>query len=259
MRRSSGVALAAWPSLLVVLIGGCASQPVPVPPVPTPAAQVTPAPDPAVTRALAEADAAIQSARALDWIWAATESLYRQAEAAAAAGENARARHLAGEALSQARAAVNQYYLERAKPLLEEAGGHVRLDAEQQARLGRAARAVAAARGREAYDLLATLVMELRAGSMAYQVLRGDSLWGISGRAEVYANPYQWPLIYRANSERIRDPDLIQPGQTLNIERRPGAAEVAAAIRHARERGDWSLNEVERSDQDYLGGQSRVR
>lgn len=85
-----------------------------------------------------------------------------------------------------------------------------------------------------------------------YQVERGDSLWGISGKAEIYANPYQWPLIYKNNSDKIRDADLIYPGQVFSIDNSPSTVEVSAAINHAKTRGRWSLGVVEESDKAYL-------
>ena len=82
--------------------------------------------------------------------------------------------------------------------------------------------------------------------------MRGDSLWGISGKAEIYGNPYQWPLIYKANTDKIKDADLIYPGQDLAIEKNPSAGDVDAAINHAKTRGAWSLGPVEASDKAYL-------
>lgn len=86
----------------------------------------------------------------------------------------------------------------------------------------------------------------------AYQVERGDSLWGISGKAEVYANPYQWPLIYKKNSAKINDADLIYPGQVFDIDNNPSSSEVSAAVNHAKTRGSWSIGVVESSDKAYL-------
>jgi len=85
-----------------------------------------------------------------------------------------------------------------------------------------------------------------------YQVERGDSLWGISGKAEIYANPYQWPLIYKNNSGKIEDADLIYPGQVFAIDNNPSSSEVSAAVQHARTRGRWSIGVVEQSDKAYL-------
>jgi nucleoid-associated protein YgaU len=44
-------------------------------------------------------------------------------------------------------------------------------------------------------------------------VSRGDSLWRISHFA--YGDGARYALLYRANRSRIRDPNLIYPGQTL--------------------------------------------
>lgn len=85
-----------------------------------------------------------------------------------------------------------------------------------------------------------------------YTVQRGDSLWGISAKSEIYGNPYQWPLIYKANRDKINDADLIYPGQNFTIQRDFAAGEVDAAVRHARTRGAWSLGVVEESDRAYL-------
>lgn len=85
-----------------------------------------------------------------------------------------------------------------------------------------------------------------------YQVERGDNLWGISGRAEIYGNPYQWPLIYKNNTSRIKDADLIYPGQIFDINTDPSASEVSAAVNHAKTRGRWSIGVVEESDKAYL-------
>lgn len=89
-------------------------------------------------------------------------------------------------------------------------------------------------------------------GDSDYQVERGDSLWGISGKAEIYANPYQWPLIYKNNTSKIEDADLIYPGQIFAIDNNPSSSEVSAAVQHAKTRGRWSIGVVEQSDKDYL-------
>jgi nucleoid-associated protein YgaU len=44
-------------------------------------------------------------------------------------------------------------------------------------------------------------------------VSRGDSLWRISHI--IYGDGSRYALVYRANRDRIRDPNLIHPGQTL--------------------------------------------
>jgi nucleoid-associated protein YgaU len=87
-----------------------------------------------------------------------------------------------------------------------------------------------------------------------YEVKRGDNLWGISGQPRIYGNPYAWPLIYKANSAKIKDADLIYPGQNFDINRSAAAADVDAAVRHAKTRGAWKLGVVEASDKAYLSG-----
>lgn len=84
-----------------------------------------------------------------------------------------------------------------------------------------------------------------------YSVNSGDNLWDISAKADVYNNPYQWPLIYKANSGKIKDADLIFPGQVFDIAT-SSPAEVNAAVTHAKTRGAWSLGAVEDSDKAYL-------
>jgi LysM repeat protein len=76
-----------------------------------------------------------------------------------------------------------------------------------------------------------------------YAVQRGDTLWGISGREQIYHNPFMWPLIYKANSQQIRDPDLIFPRQIFVIPRNYAPEEATAAIQQAKQRGTWSVRD----------------
>ena len=85
-----------------------------------------------------------------------------------------------------------------------------------------------------------------------YNVVRGDHLWGIASKPAIYGNPYQWPLIYKANSGKIQDADLIYPGQVFTIETDLSRSDVDAAVRHAKSRGAWSIGAIEDSDKRYL-------
>ncbi len=85
-----------------------------------------------------------------------------------------------------------------------------------------------------------------------YTVVKGDCLWCISGKSEIYNDPYQWPVIYRANRNQIKDPDLIYPGQELTIDRNASDAVKAAADKHSRNRGAWAIGVVEESDKEFL-------
>jgi len=46
-----------------------------------------------------------------------------------------------------------------------------------------------------------------------------DCLWNIAGKKNIYNDPWKWKRIYRANREKIKDPDIIYPGQKLIIPR----------------------------------------
>jgi nucleoid-associated protein YgaU len=168
--------------------------------------------------AIAAAKAANAKAAAENYEWRDTGDLIKQAENAMKEGKNAEAVKLANKARRQAENAVNQKYSE-----LE--------------RLAAAA---------------ATAVTTVAPGG-SYEVMPGDHLWKISGKPDVYADPYQWPLIYKANSDQIKDADLIYPGQVLTVDTAPSSSDVDAAIQHARTRGGWSLGVVEESDKAYLG------
>jgi len=52
-----------------------------------------------------------------------------------------------------------------------------------------------------------------------WRVYRGESLWRIASYPEVYGRGIDWPLIYRANQDQIKDPDLIYPDQVFTIPR----------------------------------------
>ncbi len=52
-----------------------------------------------------------------------------------------------------------------------------------------------------------------------WKVYKGECLWLISSYPEVYNNAAKWPLIYRANKDQIKDPDLIYPNQIFEIPR----------------------------------------
>ncbi|MDL1876586.1 LysM peptidoglycan-binding domain-containing protein [Cytophagia bacterium CHB2] len=62
-----------------------------------------------------------------------------------------------------------------------------------------------------------------------YNVQRGDYLWRISGKQDIYGDPYQWMRIYSYNRDQIKDPDLIYPNQTFKIQREVGPDEYLVA------------------------------
>jgi len=52
-------------------------------------------------------------------------------------------------------------------------------------------------------------------GERTYTVKKGDSLSRIA--KAYYGDAREWPRIFEANRERIKNPDLIQPGWVLTI------------------------------------------
>jgi uncharacterized protein YdcH (DUF465 family) len=50
-----------------------------------------------------------------------------------------------------------------------------------------------------------------------YTVVKGDHLWGIAKKPEHYGNGFAWPMIYKANRDKIKNPDLIYPKQVFSI------------------------------------------
>ncbi|MCW8918637.1 MAG: LysM peptidoglycan-binding domain-containing protein [Gammaproteobacteria bacterium] len=179
----------------------------------------TPEPEPVddqfvvAQRAIADAKAANAEALAAGASWRDTDLLIAQAEEALRAGDTGKAIQLANQARRQAENALKQMRDQMAK---------------------------------EAADAAA------RTASDTYAVVSGDTLWGISAKSSIYGNPYQWPLIFKANRSQIKDADLIFPGQNFTIRRDAAASEVDAAVNHARTRGAWSLGVVEASDEAYL-------
>lgn len=62
---------------------------------------------------------------------------------------------------------------------------------------------------------------DAKAGWKTYKVRyipeNRDCLWKIAGYKFIYNNPRLWPKIYRANKSKIKNPDLIYPGQVFKI------------------------------------------
>jgi nucleoid-associated protein YgaU len=48
-----------------------------------------------------------------------------------------------------------------------------------------------------------------------------DCLWNIAKKPDIYNDPFAWPKIWRANMELIHNPDIIQPGWQLAIQKSP--------------------------------------
>ncbi len=67
----------------------------------------------------------------------------------------------------------------------------------------------------------------------SYLVKKGDTLWGIASKDYIYGDPWQWPLIYKANRDKIHNPHLIFPNQNLKIPRDITCKDIIEARREA--------------------------
>ncbi|MCP4727865.1 MAG: LysM peptidoglycan-binding domain-containing protein [bacterium] len=52
-----------------------------------------------------------------------------------------------------------------------------------------------------------------------YSVVRGDHLWKIARKPDIYNDPFQWVKIWTKNRDLVTNPDLIYPGWNLKIYR----------------------------------------
>jgi nucleoid-associated protein YgaU len=52
-----------------------------------------------------------------------------------------------------------------------------------------------------------------------YSVIKGDYLWKISGKKDIFGDPWKWLRIWSYNRTTIKNPDLIYPKQELTIPR----------------------------------------
>lgn len=80
-------------------------------------------------------------------------------------------------------------------------------------------------------------------GKASHEVVKGESLWKIAKYKDVYENPFMWPVIYKANHDKIKDPDLIYPKQLFSIPGDVSSEDRNKAVHHAKTRGEWSLHD----------------
>jgi len=59
----------------------------------------------------------------------------------------------------------------------------------------------------------------------SYTVLKGDCLWKIAAKPDIYGDGYAWMRIYTTNREQIKDPNLIFAKQVFMIPRGVGPDE----------------------------------
>ncbi len=106
-----------------------------------------------------------------------------------------------------------------------------RRNGRMQSQLAKRVRTLAAIALLVPFALGAQQPAEQRPGT--YTVKRGDTLWDL---AKHFLNdPYLWPQIYRLNTDQIRDPHWIYPGELLNLPQAVAVAPAAAPAPTAEE------------------------
>lgn len=67
----------------------------------------------------------------------------------------------------------------------------------------------------------------------SHKVVKGECLWWIAEYKDIYNDPFMWPLIYKANRDQIKNPDLIYPNQIFTIPRDFSLDELKASRKMA--------------------------
>jgi nucleoid-associated protein YgaU len=66
---------------------------------------------------------------------------------------------------------------------------------------------------------LTSQIDELEALPKTWNIQTGECLWIIAGYEDIYSDPVKWPRIFRANMNKIDDPEWIYPDTVLVIPR----------------------------------------
>lgn len=234
-----------------LLVGGCA----------TPSTEKAPEEKAETTKkeqaakAVSEAEAAVKKTRAEteDWgLWKSTMGILDNAKQSLEQGDYQAAIDAANEAKEQAELGLEQQREEQEdwKKAVSEAEQSGDYNEEEMVSAGEGKTAEAKTEGSKAVAGGTLFMGSDDQGT--YRVGQGDTLWDIASAEAIYDDPFAWPLIYKANSGKIDDPDLIFPDQEFRIQWNVEADAYDAAVRHAKTRGAWSLGETEDSDLDYL-------
>ena len=231
------------PILCAVMIAGCAGRvPKPLPTAPeTPRpARVTPSvpvlAESAARARVAQAAAMVEQTRMLVPVWDAAEPHLRLARSALLVRAWDVAGGHADEAMAAAESTLSDFYTRRANAELARAQTYTGLDDEHLSRLLAAEEILSTGNSRLAYGELRRLNAWLDSRIQTHAVRSGDSLWSIASQARHYANPWLWPLIWRANLAVLPDPDRLRSGQVLRVQRHPTVDEVADALLLSRRR-----------------------
>ena len=190
--------------------------------------------------ALAAARVAEAKRERPDWIDA--DNVLVLARTAAAQGDSARTISLSKQAMNWADLSLGGQFLAQANAQLQKLYAYTGLSDTQLAHVQEAEAAIARNDGRAAYELTNALSEELRNSQKRHKVGRGESLWTISAREDIYANPFLWPLIWQTNKDTVKNPSNVREGQVLKIRPNPTVNEVVEAVTYAREHTGTKIN-----------------
>lgn len=77
-----------------------------------------------------------------------------------------------------------------------------------------------------------------------------DCLWNIAGKIDIYSDPFMWPKIWQGNTDQIRNPDIIFPGQVLKIPAKgPKSSDEIKA-----ERKYWRMKKEAQAEENAQAG-----
>jgi nucleoid-associated protein YgaU len=230
---------------LALLLSACSLTRVPTQPGPVRAtaskpaapAAVSPEMQAATARLLLQARALLGEAKQQYRNWSELrelDALMSDAESAARRGSHRRAQQLADEVLRRSDLALDAHYLVLADIELQKVQTYTGLSDAQLGQIRTAELAIERKQSRKAYQILTLLSRELAETTQRYVVAAGDSLWIISGKPEIYGNPWLWPLIWDANRDTLPDPGHVRAGQKLKIKANPTIEEVVQALDRSR-------------------------
>lgn len=228
-----------------LVLGGCATQPTE-----EGAAQEMTQEEKA-RQAVADAEAAVEKNRSEsgDWgLWKSTLGILSNAQKSLEQGDYQAATEAAKNAQFEAEMGLKQWREEQDEYKLAAQSAKEAGDFEEGEWTGHKGGGMAASEAAASGDL----AMGAGGNRGTYTVAKGDTLWDIASMDEVYSDPFAWPLIYKNNSSKIDDPDLIFPNQKFTILMDVSDGDYNAAVRHAKTRGAWRLGETEASDLEYL-------
>lgn len=245
MNKRAAIQLGAGLAVLG-LLAGCAHKKAPPPPA---------KPSAATEQAISSAQNCINHAMSLGVSVSQAQQTLQQAKEAAKVPNNSKAQSLASQVCQETTSAENTYYLQKARQLDSEARNYANLNDNEQSQLQQGQTAIANDQGKTAYNILSALVSQLKAARTSYTVQRGDNLWDIAKKPSIYGNPYEWPLIYLYNADKINNPDLIYPNQQFNVMLNPLKSTWNDAAQYARTRGPWRHGQALSKDHAWVSSE----